>query len=417
LEIAVIILASILASAFFSGMEIAFISSNRFHIELEQQKGRFIYRVIGYLVKHPSRFIAAMLVGNNIALVIYGWFMPEVMEPYLPLSNPYLLLLVQTVLSTILVLIFAEFLPKAIFSSNATNLLEVFAAPAWLFNFLFAPIVWLMMGISNFVMRYILRTKEEEGQKAFNKVDLENYISERSEASEEQEEVDHEIQIFRNALEFSERKAREFMVPRTEIVAMDVDEDIQKLSQEFISSSLSKILIYQGSVDNIIGYVHSFELFKKPKDIRSILRPVSFLPESMPAHETLNLLMRERRSIAVILDEFGGTSGLVTIEDVVEEIFGEIDDEHDVEELLEQEVREGEFLFSARQEIDYLNDKYNLNLPEDEGYNSLGGLIINHLESIPEKGEELRIPGFHLKMEEVSNSKIEVVRLRLREDD
>ncbi|WP_421753798.1 hemolysin family protein [Croceimicrobium sp.] len=417
MEVALIIISSILASAFFSGVEIAFISSNRFHIELEQQKGTFIYRIIGYLVKNPSRFIAAMLVGNNIALVIYGLFMPLVLDPYLPLENAYLLLLVQTILSTIFILIFAEFLPKAIFSTNATSLLEFFALPSGFFYVVFAPIVWLMMGISNFVMKYILGTEEEEGQKAFNKVDLENYISERTEASDEQEDVDHEIQIFRNALDFSERKAREFMVPRTEIVAMDVEEPIGKLSEVFIDSNLSKILIYQGNVDNIIGYVHSFELFKKPEDIRSILRPVSFLPESMPAHETLNLLMRERRSIAVVLDEFGGTSGLVTIEDVVEEIFGEIDDEHDVEELLEQKVKEGEYLFSARQEIDYLNDKYNLKLPEDEAYNSLGGLIINHLESIPEKGEELRIDGFHLKMEEVSHSKIEVVRLRQTEDD
>lgn len=417
MEVALIIISTILASAFFSGVEIAFISSNRFHIELEQQKGTFIYRIIGYLVKNPSRFIAAMLVGNNIALVIYGLFMPLVLDPYLPLENAYLLLLVQTILSTIFILIFAEFLPKAIFSTNATSLLEFFALPSGFFYVVFAPIVWLMMGISNFVMKYILGTEEEEGQKAFNKVDLENYISERTEASDEQEDVDHEIQIFRNALDFSERKAREFMVPRTEIVAMDVEEPIGKLSEVFIDSNLSKILIHQGNVDNIIGYVHSFELFKKPEDIRSILRPVSFLPESMPAHETLNLLMRERRSIAVVLDEFGGTSGLVTIEDVVEEIFGEIDDEHDVEELLEQKVKEGEYLFSARQEIDYLNDKYNLKLPEDEAYNSLGGLIINHLESIPEKGEELRIDGFHLKMEEVSHSKIEIVRLRQTEDD
>lgn len=417
MEVALIIISTILASAFFSGVEIAFISSNRFHIELEQQKGTFVYRIIGYLVKNPSRFIAAMLVGNNIALVIYGLFMPLVLDPYLPLENAYLLLLVQTILSTIFILIFAEFLPKAIFSTNATSLLEFFALPSGFFYIVFAPIVWLMMGISNFVMKYILGTEEEEGQKAFNKVDLENYISERTEASDEQEDVDHEIQIFRNALDFSERKAREFMVPRTEIVAMDVEEPIGKLSEVFIDSNLSKILIHQGNVDNIIGYVHSFELFKKPEDIRSILRPVSFLPESMPAHETLNLLMRERRSIAVVLDEFGGTSGLVTIEDVVEEIFGEIDDEHDVEELLEQKIKEGEYLFSARQEIDYLNDKYNLKLPEDEAYNSLGGLIINHLESIPEKGEELRIDGFHLKMEEVSHSKIEIVRLRQTDDD
>lgn len=417
MELAIIIISTILASAFFSGIEIAFISSNRFHIELEQQKGTFIYRIVGYLVNYPSRFIAAMLVGNNIALVIYGFFMPQVLDPYIPIENPYLLLLVQTILSTILILIFAEFLPKAIFSTNANALLEFFALPSGFFYFLFAPVVWLMIGISNFVMKYIMGMEEEEGQKAFNKVDLENYISERTEASDEREEVDHEIQIFRNALDFSERKAREFMVPRTEIVAMDLSDTIEALSEEFISSNLSKILIYKGTVDNIIGYVHSFELFKKPKNIRSILRPVSFLPESMPAHETLNLLMRERRSIAVVLDEFGGTSGLVTVEDVVEEIFGEIDDEHDTEELLEQEVQPGEYLFSARQEIDYLNEKYHLNLPEEEGYNSLGGLIINHLESIPEKGEELRIPGYHLSMEAVSNSKIEIVRLKVWEDD
>ncbi|MGB0980355.1 MAG: hemolysin family protein, partial [Croceimicrobium sp.] len=387
----IIIISTILASAYFSGIEIAFISSNRFHIELEQQKGTFIYRIVGYLVNYPSRFIAAMLVGNNIALVVYGFYMPEVLNPFLPLDNPYLLLLLQTILSTILILIFAEFLPKAIFSTNANRLLEFFALPSGFFYFLFAPIVWLMIGISNFVMKYVMGMEEEEGQKAFNKVDLENYISERTEASDDREEVDHEIQIFRNALDFSERKAREFMVPRTEIVAMDLEDGIEKLSQEFIESKLSKIMIYKGSVDNIIGYVHSFELFKKPANIRSILRPVSFLPESMPAHETLNLLMRERRSIAVVLDEFGGTSGLVTVEDVVEEIFGEISDEHDTEDLLEQKVKKGEFLFSARQEIDYLNEKYGLDLPEEEGYNSLGGLIINHLESIPEKGEELRL--------------------------
>lgn len=417
MELTLIIISTILASAYFSGIEIAFISSNRFHIELEQQKGTFIYRIVGYLVNYPSRFIAAMLVGNNIALVIYGIFMPKVLDPYLPIDNPFLLLLVQTILSTILILIFAEFLPKAIFSTNANRLLEFFALPSGFFYFLFAPIVWLMIGISNFVMKYILGTEEEQGQKAFNKVDLENYISERTEGSDEREEVDHEIQIFRNALDFSERKSREFMVPRTEIVAMDVEEDITKLSQEFISSSLSKILIFKGNVDNIIGYVHSFELFKKPKDIRSILRPVSFLPESMPAHETLNLLMRERRSIAVVLDEFGGTSGLVTVEDVVEEIFGEIADEHDTEDLLEQKINAHEYRFSARQEIDYLNEKYPLELPEDEAYNSLGGLIIHQLESIPEKGEELSIKGYHITVEEVSNSKIEVVRLRLTEDE
>lgn len=368
-------------------------------------------------MQNPPRFIAAMLVGNNVALVIYGLFMPDVLAPYLPLENPYLLLLVQTILSTLLILVFAEFLPKALFNANSNALLEFFALPSGFFYFLFYPIVSFMIGISNFVMRYLLKMEEEEGQKAFNKVDLDNYIRERTDLADEKDDVDHEIVIFRNALDFSDRKAREFMIPRTEMVALELNDDIEDLKEEFISSNLSKILIYKETADHVIGYVHSFELFKKPKEISEILRPVSFLPESMPAHETLNLLMKEKRSIAVVLDEFGGTAGLVTVEDVIEEIFGEIDDEHDVEENIEKKISEREYLFSAKIEIDYLNEKYQFNLPEDDNYNSLGGLVINHLESIPEKGEEIRIDQFILKMEEVSNSKIETIRLKLSEAD
>jgi putative hemolysin len=416
-EYFLIISLSIFFSAFFSGIEIAFISSNRFHIELENKKGSYIYKIISYLVQNPPRFIAAMLVGNNVALVIYGLFMPEVLAPYLPIDNPYLLLLVQTILSTVLILIFAEFLPKALFNANSNALLEFFALPSGFFYFLFYPIVSLMIGISNFVMHYIFKMEEEEGQKAFNKVDLDNYIRERTDLADEKEVVDHEIAIFRNALDFSDRKAREFMIPRIDMVAMEVNEDIEDLKDEFISSNLSKILIYKESADHVIGYVHSFELFKKPKDIKAILRPVSFLPESMPANKTLNLLMKEKRSIAVVLDEFGGTAGLVTVEDVIEEIFGEIDDEHDVEENIEKEISENEYLFSAKIEIDYLNEKYHLELPEDDNYNSLGGLVINHLESIPEKGEEISVGNYNLKMEEVTNSRIDIIRLRqIRKD-
>jgi putative hemolysin len=416
-EYFLIISLSIFFSAFFSGIEIAFISSNRFHIELENKKGSYIYKIISYLVQNPPRFIAAMLVGNNVALVIYGLFMPEVLAPYLPIDNPYLLLLVQTILSTVLILIFAEFLPKALFNANSNALLEFFALPSGFFYFLFYPIVSLMIGISNFVMHYIFKMEEEEGQKAFNKVDLDNYIRERTDLADEKEVVDHEIAIFRNALDFSDRKAREFMIPRIDMVAMEVNEDIEDLKDEFISSNLSKILIYKESADHVIGYVHSFELFKKPKDIKAILRPVSFLPESMPANKTLNLLMKEKRSIAVVLDEFGGTAGLVTVEDVIEEIFGEIDDEHDVEENIEKEISENEYLFSAKIEIDYLNEKYHLELPEDDNYNSLGGLVINHLESIPEKGEEIRVGNYTLKMEEVTNSRIDIIRLKqIRKD-
>lgn len=418
MTIIAIILASIVFSAFFSGIEIAFVSSNKFHIEVENKKGNFAYQLLSNLVKKPSRFIAAMLVGNNIALVVYGIFMPDVLNPYLQFvgDNPFLLLLLQTVVSTIFILVIAEFLPKAIFNTHSTRLLEVFAIPSFIFFWLFSPIVWLMIGISNFVMKYILRSTEEKGKMAFDKVDLDNYVRERTESSQGEAEEDTEIQIFRNALEFSEQKAREFMVPRTEIVAMDVTEDIKVLKEKFIESNLSKILIYKGTIDNIIGYTHSFEIFKRPANIRSILRPVSFIPESMPANEILNSLIVNRRSIAVVLDEFGGTAGLITVEDVVEELFGEIDDEHDVEDLVEKKLDDDEYLFSARQEIDYLNDKYDLHLPESDNYSTLSGLVLDHLESIPEKGEVIYLEPYVLKVEEVSNSRIELIHLRISED-
>ncbi len=410
-----IILGSILFSAFFSGIEIAFVSSNRFHIEIENKKGNFAFRLLSFLVKNPAHFIATMLVGNNIALVVYGIFMPEVLEPYLDFfGNEYVLLLVQTIISTIIILITAEFLPKAIFNTHSNRLLEFFALPSYLFHILLWPIVALIMGISNFVLKYIFRAKPEEISEAFNKVDLDNYIRERTESSVDEEEEEPEIQIFRNALGFSGQKAREFMVPRTEIEAVEVGENIEKLKMIFVETGLSKVLIYNESVDNIIGYVHSFELFKKPENIRSILRPVSFVPESMGAMEVLNLLTRERQSIAVVLDEFGGTSGLITIEDVVEELFGEIDDEHDTDEHLEEKISDAEFRFSARQEIDYLNEKYNLKLPESENYNTLGGLILHLTESIPEKGAEVALEDYLFKISEVSNARIEVVRVKVR---
>lgn len=416
MELFIIIFITILFSAYFSGIEMAYVSSNKFHIEVENKKGNYAYQIISYLVKNPSRFIAAMLVGNNIALVIYGIFMPEVI-PSFGITNEYLLLLVQTVLSTLLILVFAEFLPKAIFNSHSNRYLELFALPSGFFYFLFYPIVSLMIGLSNVFMRMFFRTQNIKEQQAFDRVDLDNYVKERTEQSSREDEVDHEIQIFRNALDFKDQKAREFMIPRTEMVAMDVSDSIESLKQEFVSSKLSKILIYQESIDNIIGYVHSFELFKKPQNIRSILRPVSLIPESMAANETLNLLTKERRSIAVVLDEFGGTSGLVTVEDVVEELFGEIDDEHDKEELLEKQLNDKEFMFSARKEIDYLNEKYDLRLPDSDSYSTLGGLMITHMEKIPEKGEELKLGDYLIKAISVSNSKINSVNIKVIGDD
>ncbi len=411
-----VILLSLLASAFFSGIEIAYVTSNKFHIEIENKKGNFSYQVLSKLMKKPSRFIAAMLVGNNIALVVYGTFMPELLDPLLGgISNEYVLLLGQTLLSTVIILVLAEFLPKAVFNTHSTRLLEAFALPTRLFYWLFAPIVALMIWVSNFVMKYILKTDTAHTQQVFDKVDLDNYIRERTDAGTEEEDVDAEIQIFRNALDFSDIKAREFMVPRTEIEAVDVDAGLEELRSRFIESNLSKILIYKENVDNIIGYAHSFELFKLPKSIRSMLRPVSFIPESMAANEVLNLLIKERRSIAVVIDEFGGTSGLVTLEDIVEELFGEIDDEHDTEDLLEKQVHPDEWVFSARHEISYLNEKYDLQLPESENYTTLGGLILNLVERIPEKGERIYLEQYLFEIKEVSNARIDEVRL-IRED-
>lgn len=411
------IILSVLFSALFSGIEIAFVSSNRFHIEVENKKGIFSYQIISKLIKRPARFIAAMLVGNNVALVIYGLFMPVLLSPIFPGELTIWVLLLQTFISTIIILVLAEFLPKAIFNTNPTWYLQIFAVPSAFFYYLFYPVVSFMIVISNFVLKYILKANPKEAESVFNKVDLDNYVRERTDAfTPNEDEVDTEIQIFKNALEFNEIKAREFMIPRTEVVALDASLGIEELKETFIESSLSKILIYKESVDNIIGYTHSFELFKKPKDIKSILRPVSFIPESMPANEILNLLIRERRSIAVVLDEFGGTSGLVTMEDIVEELFGEIDDEHDTEDLIEDRITDTEYRLSARQEIDYLNIKYDLKLPESENYSTLGGLVINYLESIPIQGEEFHLPPFVFIVEDVSESKINTIRLRISED-
>ncbi len=425
------ILFSLLASAFFSGIEIAYVTSNKFHIEIENKKGHFSFQILSKLMKKPSRFIAAMLVGNNIALVVYGTFMPELLNPYFyylatyfPIvGNEYILLLGQTVLSTILILVMAEFLPKAIFNTHSNKLLQVFAVPAQIFYWIFAPVVSLMIWVSNAVMKYILKADTAYTQQVFDKVDLDNYIRERTDTSssssnnnQSDEEIDSEIQIFKNALDFSDRKTREFMVPRTEIEALDIKGGLTELKAKFLESNLSKILIYKGTIDNIIGYTHSFELFKKPQNVRSILRPVSFIPESMAANEVLNLLIKERRSIAVVIDEFGGTSGLVTVEDIVEELFGEIDDEHDTEGILEQEINEMEWLFSARQEINNLNEKYDLQLEESEHYSTLGGLVLHHLERIPDKGERLHLNNCQIEITKVSNNRIEEIRL-VKEDN
>jgi putative hemolysin len=405
-----IILISIIFSAFFSGMEIAFVSANKLHIELEKKRKGFIPNILRKLTKNSSKFITTMLVGNNISLVVYSYFMGKVIVEYYDINS----ILIQTVISTILILVTAEFLPKAIFRVYANETLKVFALPAYFFYILLYVFSFFINGISDFFLKFIFRTDKDTQQTLFSKEELGDYITEQLEiGNDNEEEIDSEIQIFQNALEFQKVKAREIMVPRTEILAIEIHETVSKLRESFINSGFSKILVYKTSLDDIIGHVNAFELFKKPKTIKSILLPVEIVPESMMINDVLNSLMKKRKSIAVVVDEYGGTSGMITVEDVVEELFGEIEDEHDVQELTDQIISEKEFKFSARLEIDYLNEEYNLNIPKEEAYETLGGFIIDHTENIPEKGEVLVILDYEITILGVSSSKIEEINLKI----
>ena len=405
-----IILISIIFSAFFSGMEIAFVSANKLHIELEKKRKGFIPNILRKLTKNSSKFITTMLVGNNISLVLYSYFMGKLIVEYYGINS----ILIQTVISTILILVTAEFLPKAIFRVYANETLKILALPAYFFYVLLYVFSFVINGISDFFLKFIFRTDKDAQQTVFSKEELGNYITEQLEiGNDSEEEIDSEIQIFQNALEFQKVKAREIMVPRTEILAIEIHEKVSKLSESFINSGFSKILVYKTSLDDIIGHVNAFELFKKPKTIKSILLPVEIVPESMMINDVLNSLMKKRKSIAIVVDEYGGTSGMITVEDVVEELFGEIEDEHDVQELTDERITETEFKFSARLEIDYLNEEYNLNIPKEEAYETLGGFIIDHTENIPEKGEVLEILGYEITILGVSSSKIEEIRLKI----
>jgi len=407
-------------SAFFSGMEIAFISANRIHIELEKKQDGLLAKVLGWLTEKPSKFIATMLIGNNIALVVYGLFMGDLLMDWfsalLPtkydLINVLLTdfsLLSQTVISTLVILLTAEFLPKVLFQIYSNTLLKVFAVPAYFFYVLFALLSWLVIKISDLILKLFFKTDGDEVQLAFTKLELGDYITEQMESIEEEDEVDSEIQLFQNALEFSEVKAREVMVPRTEIEAVELHETTKNLAKLFVETGFSKILVYKETIDDIIGYVHSYELFKMPKTIKSILLPVEFVPETMLIHDILNVLTKKRKSMAVVLDEYGGTSGIMTVEDIIEELFGEIEDEHDTTDLVEEQLGENSYKFSARMEVDQINENYKLELPESEEYETLGGLIMNETGEIPEKDDKIKIDHFEFHILEVSNTKIDLV--------
>ena len=423
-----IIIVMLLLSAFFSGMEIAYVSSNKIHIEIEKKQKDFIAKILTRLTAKPSKYIATMLIGNNVALVVYGFLMGDLLVQWFASMMPtqigflnYLFtdlsLLTQTIISTLIILITAEFLPKVFFQIYANSFLKIFAFPAYLFYQLFYYVTDFVIWISDNILRQFFKTEGDNVQLVLTKVELGNYISEQMESVEEHEEVDSEIQIFQNALEFSEVKAREVMVPRTEIIAVMINDSIKNINSIFTSSGLSKILVYNESIDDILGYIHSFELFKKPKTVKSILLPVEFVPETMLVKDVLNILMKKRKSIAVVIDEYGGTSGIMTIEDIVEELFGEIEDEHDTIELIEEKLDDFNYKFSARLEVDYINETYKLDLPEGENYETIGGLIVDETEEIPKINDKIFIDNFVFTILEVSSTKIDVVALKIINDE
>lgn len=419
MEIGIIILCLIL-SAFFSGMEIAFVSSNKIYLEIEKKQDDFISKILTKLTQKPSKFIATMLVGNNIAMVVYGFFMGSLLMRWFETLGlnltPFSNLLLQTSLSTLIVLMTSEFLPKVFFQIYANSFIKFFALPAYFFYKLFYYISSFLIWISDFVLKKFFKTEGDQINLSFSKVELGNYITEQMNAVQDLETVDSEIQIFQNALEFSGVKARDIMTPRTELVAIDLHDSVNNLRTRFIETGYSKILVYINTLDDIVGYVHSFELFKKPRSIKSVMIPVEFVPETILIKDVMNFLTKKRKSVAVILDEYGGTSGIITMEDIVEELFGEIEDEHDSDEaLIEKSIDENTYVFSTRLDVQYLNEAYKLNIPESDSYGTLGGFIVDFTKEIPQKGHQITIGNFQFLIEEATNKKIVLVKMSVIE--
>ena len=415
-----IIIFSLLLSAFFSGMEIAYVSSNRLNLEIEKNKSGLIPKVLSIITQNPSRFIATMLIGNNFALVIYGIFMGQFIIdniPFIDLGsiNEFSALLIQTFISTFLILIAAEFIPKVLFQIYSNLSMKVFSIPAYIFYILLYPITSLVTIISNLILKTFFKVDPEESKISFSKLELESYIENEIENSDET--LDSEIEIFQNALELSEVKARDVMVPRAEIIAVDKSIKIEKIKNILTETGLSKIPVYIETIDDIIGYIHSFDFLKKPNSLKELILPVEFVPEPMLVNDVLELLTRQRKSIAVVIDEYGGTSGIITVEDIVEELFGEIEDEHDNYDYFEKKISENTYELSARLEIEYLNKSHNLNLPESETYDTLGGLIVFNVEEIPKVDDEIKIGQYSIKIIEASSSKIEKVLLKKIEQE
>lgn len=412
----IVVLISLVLSAFFSGIEIAFISSDKLHIELSGQQGKLTDRILSGFLRKPSWFITTTLIGNNVTLVIYGIFMAYLIEPHLIqmlpaiINSKFSVFLIQTTIATFIVLVTAEFLPKSLFLIHPNRVLSALSLPIYIVYILFYPAVWLIVTLSKLLIEKVLRLEYSEDKPVFGLTDLNQYIMRMTIDKEEEQEVD--AKIFTNALEFKTVKVRDCLVPRTELVTVNIEDSIEELKKAFIDSGFSKILVYKESIDNVVGFCNSIALFKKPKAISDILTPLNIVTETMLANDLMIQLISERKNIVLVVDEYGGTSGIVTIEDIIEEIFGEIQDEHDEEDLLELKLDHETYMLSARHEIDYLNDKYNFKLPEGD-YETIGGLILSVAEDFPEKHEIIYFQEFIFTIESIEDNRIDKIKLTL----
>lgn len=415
-----IVIITMVLSAFFSGMEIAYLSANKLRLEVDKNRNALNSRLLNIYTENPSRYISTMLVGNNIALVIYGLAFSKIIEPTLAnyVSTQSAALLIQTLLSTIIILVFAEFLPKALFRVNPNFAINIFSIPVAFFYIIFYPITSLTQRITKVVVKRISKGKDVDGsdKQFFGRVDLDNLLNEQ-ELENTESLPENEIKLFKNALDFSKVKIRECIIPRPEIDALEIGSSIEELKQMFIESGFSKILIFENSIDHIVGYVHSSDLFQNPDEIREILRSIAFVPETMEASKLLSKFLKQNQSIAVVVDEFGGTAGIVTNEDILEEIFGEIEDEHDSDELVATQVNENLYILAGRLEIDDINERFHLNIPEGESYKTIAGLIIDRSERIPKAQEVIKESRFEWKILKSTPTKIELVELKVKDVD
>lgn len=407
------ILLTLLLSAFFSGLEIAFVTSNKLRFELDKKQPNLTSSILSVFYRNPQQFISTMLVGNNICLVIYGLLMAELLTPWLsPIGNQFLITFVQTILATAIVLITGEFLPKTIFRINPNLWMRIFSWLLLLFYVVLYPVSRFSTWISIEILKLLgVKISQTTQQNVFSRIDLNFLIQESFENVESEKELDNEVKIFQNALDFSKVKLRDCSVPRTDIIALEYEVSVDVLKETFIETGLSKIPIYKGDIDNIIGYIHSSEMFEHQADWKKRINQIPIVPENMAAQKLMKVFMLQKKSIAVVVDEFGGTAGIVTLEDIMEEIFGEIEDEHDVRDYVAEQTGEHEFIFSGRLEVETINSRFNLNIPESDAYETIAGFILHNHQHFPKLNEIIRIDGFTIKCVKVTNNRIELVKV------